>query len=163
MKTENRINKIFGPVGSYAGILIFFAGLIATIFFSNGKPQGIIVGVIGTITGAFVGFSNSSVFIDRKQKRVRFSNNIFGIIHTGKWIPIESGMKISMKFSKTISRSYSRSNRILDIPTNQYSVILLDSNEKAMFPLFMSDTKENAKVNMVLIAEYLEIPYESTD
>lgn len=163
MTTENRINKTFGPVGSFAGIFIFFAGLIATILFSNGKPLGIIVGSIVTLTGAFVGFSNSSVFIDGKHKRVRYSNNIFGIIHTGNWIPIESGMKISMKFSKTISRSYSRSNRILDIPSNQYSVILFDSNDKSMFPLFLSDSKENAKVNMVLIAENLDIPYESTD
>jgi uncharacterized membrane protein YeaQ/YmgE (transglycosylase-associated protein family) len=163
MKTENRINKTFGPVGSFAGIVIFFSGLIATILFSNGKPLGIIVGIIVTITGAFVGFSNSSVFIDGKHKRVRFSNNIFGIIHTGKWVAIESGMKIRMKLSKTISRSYSRSNRILDIPSSQYYVILFDSDEKAMFPLFMSDTKENAKGNMVLIAENLDIPYESTD
>lgn len=96
---ENRINKTFGPVGSFAGIIIFIVGLTATFIFSDGRIINFIVGILTTLTGAFVGFSNSSVFIDPVKKRVRFSNNIFGFIRTGMWMGVEPDMKIGVTSS----------------------------------------------------------------
>ena len=54
------------------------------------------------IVGAFVGFSSSSTFIDFDQKRVKFSNNIFGLIRTGKWMAIEPNMKIGLNISNQV-------------------------------------------------------------
>ncbi|HSO78448.1 MAG TPA: hypothetical protein VLQ76_07760, partial [Bacteroidales bacterium] len=75
MKTDNktesfRLDKSFGPVGSSAGTLLFFGGLVS-LYFS-------LTGLVLVLLGAFVGFSSSSTAIDFRKRKMRFSNDIFG-------------------------------------------------------------------------------------
>jgi hypothetical protein len=156
---ENRISKTFGPVGSFAGIMIFFLGLSATILFNDGRIAGFLVGILTTLTGAFIGFSNSSVLIDQKKKRVRFSNNIFGFIRTGVWMDIEPDMKIGITASKMNIRSYSRGNRILDIPVKKFIVMLFDKESKPIATLGISNFKDQAIKEAEILSENLKIKY----
>jgi hypothetical protein len=91
MITTNKLDKSFGPVGTTAGVVLVLVGII-TIFSS-------FYGLILLFMGAFVGFTSTSTMIDFEKKRVKFSNNIFGIIPIGKWISIEPTMKLGVEES----------------------------------------------------------------
>jgi hypothetical protein len=78
MTTKNKLDKMFGPVGTSAGIFLFVAGLIISYF-----P---FTGLFLVLIGAFVGFTSTSTMVDFDNKRLRFSNNIFGIFPIGQWI-----------------------------------------------------------------------------
>lgn len=140
MTTRNKLDKVFGPVGTSAGIFLFVAGLIITYFS--------LTGLILVLMGAFVGFTSTSTSIDFDKKRLRFSNNIFGIIPIGQWIFIQTDMKIGIKKSNKVWRAYSRSNRTLDIANNDYRLILYDSNGKEIIPLQKLDNLGSAKLNL---------------
>lgn len=149
MTTKNKLDKSFGPAGTSAGIFLFAAGLIIT-FFS-------LPGLILVLIGAFVGFTSTSTLIDFDKKRIRFSNNIFGIIPIGQWISIQTDMKIGIKKSNKVWRAYSRSNRTLDIANNDYRLILYDSKGKEIMPLQKSDNLDSAKLNLDKISKQLGI------
>jgi len=122
MKTNNLLEKSFGPVGTSAGVLMFIVGVIAT--FNS------FYGLILVFWGAFIGFTSTSTLIDFDRRRVKFSNNFFGIIRIGNWINIESDMKIGIKKSNKVWRAYSMSNRTLDIESKDFRIILYDSDDK---------------------------------
>ena len=122
MIVQNKLNKSFGPAGSFSGIIVFVLGLISTYY------SLYMLGLV--IIGAFVGFTSSSTFIDFEQKRARFPNNIFGIIRTGKWMAIEADMKIGLNISNQVWNAYSQSNRGIDINEENIQIILYNSNKK---------------------------------
>lgn len=149
MKIRNKLDKAFGPVGYMAGVFLFVAGLIISYFSLTGLTLVLI--------GAFVGFTSTSTLIDFDEKRLRFSNNIFGIIPIGKWISIQTDMKIGIKKSNKIWRINSRSNRTLDIADNDYRLILYDSKGKEIIPLQKSDNLDSAKLNLDIYCKQLGI------
>jgi hypothetical protein len=149
MITRNKLDNIFGPVGTSAGIFLFFAGLIITYFS--------LTGLILILIGAFIGFTSTSTSIDFDKMRLRFSNNIFGIFPIGQWIFIQKDMKIGIKKSNKVWRAYSRSNRTLDIANNDYSLILYDFNGKEIMPLQKSDNLDSAKLNLDKLSKQLGI------
>lgn len=127
MLIKYKFEKSFGPVASFSGILIFFAGL-AAIFYS-------LTGIVMILLGAFIGFTYSSTYIDFENRKVMFSNNLFGIIKTGKWISIDDEMKIGVSSANKVYRTYSRSDRTLDIKVKGKKAFLIDRNGKAILPL----------------------------
>ena len=147
MIENNKFEKSFGPVGTSAGVVLFIAGLILTYFHFTG--------LILILIGAFVGFSSTSTQIDFEQKRVKFSNNLFGIIKLGQWLNIEPSMKIGIKESNLTWRSYSQGNRPLDIESNDYRIILFDSMNKEIMPIKKFNSKELAKIELVTIGNKL--------
>jgi len=142
-----RLDQSFGPVGTVAGISLFAVGLIM-IFFS-------LSGLIAIIIGTFVGFTYSSTLVDYDQKRLKFSNNIFGLIKIGKWIIIESNMKLGVKKSSKAWRAYSRSNRTIDLSGKDYRLILYDSMGKQIMPIKKTTTLEFAISEQKILAKEL--------
>jgi hypothetical protein len=149
MTTRNKLDKVFGPVGTSSGIFLFVAGLIITYFS--------LTGLILVMIGAFVGFTSTSTLIDFDKRRLRFTNNIFGIIPIGQWIYIQTDMKISIKKSNKAWRAYSRSNRTLDITNNDYRLILYDSKGKEIMPIQKVDNIDSAKSNLDKFSKQLGI------
>jgi len=147
MITNNKLDKSFGPVGTTAGIVIFVVGII-TIFSS-------IYGLILIVLGAFVGFTSTSTFIDFEQKRIKFSNNIFGFITTGKWIPVVASMKIGIEESNVTWSAFSRGNRSLDIEQKDFRIVLYDADNREMLTLMKTDSMETAKVEMEKLSTQL--------
>ena len=147
MIVQNKLNKSFGPVGSFSGIIVFVLGLISTYY------SLYMLGLV--IIGAFVGFTSSSTFIDFEQKRVKFSNNIFGIIRTGKWIPIETDMKIGLNISNQVWNAYSQSNRGIEIDEKNIQIILYDSNKQKIMPLKKLDALDTAKEEIIKLRNEL--------
>jgi len=146
--THNKLDNSFGPAGTSAGIFLFMAGIGITFFYS---PLGIIIMVIG----AFVGFSNSSTLIDSDQKRIKFTNNLFGLVPTGKWIPIKKEMALSIKRSNRSWRAYSRSNGTLDTSEYDYRIMLLDKNGKEIMSIKKYSTLKTAKADLGPLSQQL--------
>lgn len=91
MKTINKLDKPFGPAGTAAGLVLFFVGIL-TVSHS-------IFSFFLILIGAFFGFTTTTSVIDTDKKRVKLSNNLFGVLRIGKWINIEGGMKIGIRKS----------------------------------------------------------------
>ena len=151
MIIRNNFEKSFGPVGAPSGVILFITGLIVTCFYFSG--------VILILIGAFVGFSSTSTFIDYENKRVRFSNNLFGIIRTGKWMNIDHTMKIGISHSDVTWRTFSRGNRTLDITGKEVRIILLDSKNSEIMPLKKADSYESAKTESEEIGNRLGLSW----
>ncbi|MEE4198613.1 MAG: hypothetical protein V2I54_13320 [Bacteroidales bacterium] len=150
MIIKNKLDHSFGPAGTSAGIVLFVAGTGITLFYS---PFGIILLVIG----AFVGFSHSCTWVDLTRRRVKFSNHLFGFVPTGKWLPLEDGMKLGIKRSNRSWRAYSRSNRALDTTENDYRMMLFDKNGKEIVPIKKYPTLKAAKADLEELSNELEL------
>ena len=149
MIKKNKLDKSFGSVGTSAGVCLFIAGVIITIFY--------ISGLILILIGAFVGFTSTSTLIDYDKKRIRFSNNIFGIIKIGKWINIESGMKIGIKKSDVTWRAYGASNQAIDVIVKDFRLILFDSTNKEIMPIKKMETLDAAKIELEIECKRLAL------
>ena len=149
MVINNKLDKSFGSVGAFSGIILFVVGIGLIISYFS------LTGFFLLCLGAFVGFSSTSALIDFDRKRVKFSNNLFGIIPYGKWIDIESGMKIGVKKSETNWRTYSKGNRTLDINNSDFRVIIYSSDNKEIMPLMKISTLDTAKMEAEMICNQL--------
>jgi len=147
MTTNNKLDKSFGPIGTVAGITIFIVGIIL-VFFS-------LSGLFLILLGAFVGFSSTSTFIDFDKKRIKFSNNLFGIIRAGKWLDIATDMKIEIKKSNKTWRAYSQGSRTLDISNQDFRIILYDSANKQIMPVMKTKTLDSAKIEIEKLSNQL--------
>jgi hypothetical protein len=150
MIVNNRIDKAFGPIGAVAGITIFIVGLVL-VFFS-------LYGLILVLFGAFVGFSSTSTMIDCEKKRVKFSNNLFGIISIGRWLSVEPGMKVGIQKTNRTWRTYSRGNRILDITDRNYRIVLFTSDDKPLMPLKRTETIDSGEKEVDNMNNLLGLP-----
>lgn len=137
MIIKNRLDKSFGPAGTFAGMIIFIAGIILSYFYLSAAFLILI--------GGFVGFTSTSAIIDYDKKRIKFSNDIFGIIPSGKWVQILPNMKIGIKESNQTYRTYSQGNRSLDIDNRDFRLILFDSDNKEIMPIKKYNTLDLAK------------------
>ncbi|MDD3877040.1 MAG: hypothetical protein PHT69_10490 [Bacteroidales bacterium] len=147
MVKTNKFEKSFGPVGSSAGQFILIFGIIICFFSLSG--------VILILIGGFVGFTSTSTKIDFDRKMFKFSNNLFGFIPIGKWIPIDLKMKLGIKKSNKVWRTYSRSNRSIDIDSTDFYVYLLDANHKEIIPLIKKNNLDSAKHEIDFLSEKL--------
>jgi len=140
MIIKNKLDKAFGPVGSSTGLFMFVGGIVATYYS--------LIGIILLILGAFVGFTSTSTVLDTDKRRIKFSNNIFGIISSGKWINIKTGMNLGIKKSHTGYRTYSRSNRKLDIHINDTRIVLVNARKKQIMQIAKFNSVDDAKIKL---------------
>jgi hypothetical protein len=147
MIKEYKLDKSFGPVGTIAGVTVFVVGIVLICFS--------ISGLFLIAIGAFVGFSSTSTLIDSDNKKVRFCNNLFGIIKVGKWITIETNMSVGIKQSNRTWRAYSRGSRSVDITDKDFRIILFDSKGVQIIPLTKALTLESAKEEADLLSAQL--------
>lgn len=129
MKTiiENKFDKVFGPVGSFAGVVLLISG-IGLSYFNLGF-------IILVLFGAFVGFTNTSTSINTNTMKARLTSNWFGIIKTGKWINLNHKMQAKVLRNNKSFRAYSRGNRELVVKTHAFKVALFDKNMKEIISL----------------------------
>lgn len=127
MNETNRIEKSFGPTGSFAGLIVFIGGLILITYSFSG--------VILIIIGALFGFSYSSTTLDYDRRRMKFSNNIFGLIKTGHWIEVNETMKVGVQHSNTTWRSFSQGNRVNDLEQKTIMMFLFGPDNQKVIPV----------------------------
>jgi hypothetical protein len=137
MIIKNKLDKTFGPFGSSTGFFMLLGGIIATYYS--------FVGLFIAIVGAFAAFTSTSTLIDTDNKKVKFSDNLFGIIPVGKWIDIKPGMKIGLKKSHKGYVGYIRGTQPVDIHYNDIRIFLYDSGNKQIMPIKKFNSYESSK------------------
>jgi hypothetical protein len=145
----NRFDKTFGPVGSSAGYFLLVAGIVLSYF----SATTLFVAVLG----AFLAFTNTLTIIDYSNKRVRFCSNICGFLKFGNWLDIQSNMKLKIVSNHLLFRSYSSSNRTLDIKTHRYQVVLCQETKGRIMPLQYTNSLEEAKKAIDCLAHQLQL------
>ncbi len=147
MVEHNKFGKSFGPVGSTAGMVMVAAGLLL-IFFH-------LTAVVLVLIGAFTGFSYSGSSIDFEKKRVRFLNNLFGFIRIGRWLNIESTMKIGIRESTVTWRAYSQGNRSIDVADKSHWILLFNAAGEEIMPLKKVRSGDSANAELESLAKRL--------
>lgn len=145
MKSLNILDKPFGPAGASAGLVLCVVGLF-TVYNS-------VFGFILVVIGAFAGLTSTSTIVDFDRKRMKFTNNLFGIIRLGKWVNIEPNMKIGIRKSNQVWRNSSWSNRTLDIKNIDYRIILYDFDESLIMQIKKTKTQGAAKTELAKLAK----------
>jgi len=134
---KNKLDKTFGPFGTSTGFFIMIGGIIAT-FYS-------FLGLIIALVGAFACFTSTSTIIDTDNKRIKHSDNLFGIIPVGKWIDIKPDMKIGLKKFHRGYRAYIRGTQKVGIHYKDIRIFLYDSANKQLVPINKFDSYESSK------------------
>jgi hypothetical protein len=137
MIIKNKLDKPFGPFGTSTGFFMFLGGIIATYYS--------FIGPIIAIIGAFVSFTSTSTSIATDKRRIKHSNNLFGIIPIGKWIDIKPDMKIGLKKSHTGYRAYIMGTQPIGIHNNDFRIFLYESDNKQIMPIKKFDSYESSK------------------
>jgi hypothetical protein len=149
MIIKNKLDITFGPFGSSTGLFLTIGGLIATYFS--------IFGCLIAIIGAFAAFTSTSTSIDTDNRKIKYSDNLFGIIPIGKWIDIKPDMKLGLKRSHRGFVGYIRGNQPVDIHNNDIRVILYDSSDKMIMPVKKSDSVETSRNDLHNLSTLLEL------
>jgi len=155
MITKNRLDKPFGPMGTSAGIFMLIAGVIATYFS--------LTGLILVFVGAFIGFTSTSTLLDTDKKRIKFSNNLFGILPVGKWIDIKPDMKVGLKTMHSGYRAYSRGNRTFDVHSKDIRIILYGVDNKQIMPVRKFDSLDSAKTELEILSNQFGLGLKKTN
>ncbi len=137
MIIKNKLDRTFGPFGSSTGFFMLLGGIIATYFS--------FIGLIIALVGAFVAFTSTSTFIDTDNKKVKYLNNLFGIIPTGKWIDIDPDMKIGLKKFHRGYVGYIRGTQPVGIHYKDIRIFLFDAENRQIMPINKFDSYESAK------------------
>ena len=149
MTEKNSHGKAFGPTFSASGFFLAIIGIVAC-FHSIG-------GIIFILLGTFLAFTTTITTIDFEKQRIKFSNNLFGFISVGNWINIESEMKIDIKKTNLTWRTYSRSNRTLDLKDDNFSIVLLDSKKHPIMTIKKVSSLKEAKQETELLCTKLGV------
>jgi hypothetical protein len=136
MIVKNKLDRTFGPFGTSMGFFMIILGIIATYF----SLFGLLIAVIG----AFICFTSSSTVVDIDKKRIRFSDNLFGIIPVGKWISIQPGMKLGLKKFHRGYLGYIRGIQKMTIHYTDIRIFLYDSENKQIAPIKKFDSYESS-------------------
>jgi hypothetical protein len=136
MIIRNKLDKTFGPFGTSTGFFMMIGGIIATYFS--------FFGLLLVVIGAFACFTSTSTVIDTDNKKIRYSDNLFGIIQVGKWIAIRPDMKIGLKKFHRGYRAYIRGTQKIGIHYNDIRIFLYDSENKQIAPINKFDSYESA-------------------
>ncbi len=147
MIVRTRLDRAFGPFGSSTGLFIFIGGAIA-VYYS-------FIGIILAITGAFIGLTSTSTIIDTDNKRIKFSNDLFGVISTGKWIDIKPDMLLGLKKAHHGYRSYIRGTQTYDIHINDIRIILYSPDKKQIMTVNKATSLDAAKAEREKISNLL--------
>jgi hypothetical protein len=151
MKTiiKNKFDTIFGPAGSSAGISSIIAGGII-LFFSYTAIALIIIGSV-------LAFARNSTTINFKKNRYKFSVDIYGILHFGKWHDFTPEMRLKLIKNQKNFRTYSRSNRINDLKTYNYQVVLIENPLNKPKPVRNINSLEEGKLFINELSEKLNL------
>jgi hypothetical protein len=137
MIVKNKLDTAFGPFGSSTGFFLFLGGIVTTYFS--------LYGLIIVIIGAFASFTTTGTFIDFDKRRIKFSNNLFGIFPVGKWIDLKPGMKIGLKKSHHGYRAYIRGTQPIGLHINDIRIYLYGPDNKQIMPVKKFKTYESSK------------------
>ena len=149
-----KLDKVFGPSGTFAGYVLIITGVLS--FFVMENP---IASLIPVLIGAFVAFSTTGTQLDLDLRKVRGYTAYFGFFKSGKWQDLDLYDQIQIAEPVIHYRTYSRSNRSLDIYKKDYRIMLLGDHLRLRIPLQKFKSYEQADMVAEKVSSLLNIPY----
>ncbi|MFH1296173.1 MAG: hypothetical protein ABIJ04_02730 [Bacteroidota bacterium] len=149
MRSIYRLDKSFGPGGSFAGLILVIVGLVLIPFYWTGS--------ILIVIGAFAGFTGSGCEIDVKNRRVRPCHLLLGIFKTGKWRAMDSFQTIRVVRTIRSFRTFSLSNRAMNTTQEDYRVVLEAGTPQSRLEMQKFKTREEALLEARKLADLLGI------
>ncbi|MDD4148458.1 MAG: hypothetical protein PHE33_00350 [Bacteroidales bacterium] len=149
MVINNKLDKTFGPIGSFAGVVILLLG-IYSCFYSW-------IGVTTVIVGCFLAFTNTSTQIDFANKRTKFTNNLFGIFKVGYWTEIKPEMRLEVTKTTRSKLAFSQVDDSQTQSVKDFRIMLLNEKNIPIMALKKFDKIDDAKVELIQFAEKLNI------
>lgn len=137
MIINNKLDKVFGPSGTFAGYIMIVIGIIFA-FHSLGS-------IILIIPGAFTAFSTTGTLIDTEKKKVKYYTSYFGLTKTGKWFDINIFSEIRLSRSIISYRVYSRSNRQTETTKKGYRINFYSQEKKNQIPVMHCSDIQTAR------------------
>jgi hypothetical protein len=134
---NNKLDRTFGSIGSFAGLLILAFGVYACFYHW--------IGITTVVVGAFLAFTNTSSRIDFENKRIKFSNNFFGIISVGYWTEVKPGMKFMVRNVLKTQTASSQSNRQTSIVNQDFRITLFSDSDRELLDVKRFFSKEDAE------------------
>ena len=136
-------------MGSSAGIVLFFFGLIAA--------ANSLWAILLILFGAFLGFTSERTIIDFELRKLNHSTHLFGFMRTGSWMDVEPSMKLRIRKSKKNWRSFSWGNRTFDFQQENIRIVLCDSHGKQILPINDTISPEQAELEIKKLSGLLDI------
>ena len=140
MKTDNRIDKLFGQSGTYAGYSLIVFGVIST-FFS-------LTGLILVAAGMFMALTYEGTLIDYDLRRIKSYTCLFGLFKTGRWHNGDEFKQFKIYRSRRSSTTYSRGNVPLTLRSSDIRLALLNENRRLRIIINKYETFESARIEM---------------
>lgn len=151
MVIENLLDKrSFGPFASSTGLFLCIGGIIVS-FFS-------LIGLLLALAGAFVAFTSTCSIIDTENRRIKHADYIFGILPYGRWVNIDSTMKLGIRRVNRGYRGYVGGIRPSDIRFSDIRIFLYDSGNNEIMPIKKYRNYESAESDLQDMAALLNIP-----
>lgn len=149
MGSLNRLDKSFGPGGSFAGIILFVAGILLVPFYWTGT--------ILLVIGAFTGFTCSACAIDPVNHRVRPGYLLFGLIMTGHWITTDPFKEVKVIRTTRSFSIFSQSNREMSASQQDYRIVMEADSPRSQVELMKCNSPDEAAEKCRKLAESLNI------
>jgi hypothetical protein len=167
MKKYNKIEKTFGPM-AFAGKIMFFVlcvpifgGIIGVVnsfsVYNMKEAMAMVVIILLFFIGAFTGFTATYSYIDLKNKRIKYSTQLFGIIPIGKWTYLTSDMKLGLKKSTDNWGAYSQSNRSTSLSYSDLKIMLYDAEDTEIIPVKKVKKAKNAESELEKLSKLLNL------
>jgi hypothetical protein len=150
MHVKHRLDKIFGPSGSFAGLILFVAGLIMVYFYWTA--------LFLILLGAFFAFSVTGAEFYTDTRLVRQYRAWFGIFKKGIWIPIDSFSNITIVPTQVTSRAYSLSNRSNYTTNTDFRIVLISKKSDKRLELMKCPSQQVAMEQAEKLEQELDIP-----
>ena len=90
-----------------------------------------------------------------RKRKVKSSDSLFGIIPLGKWIDIQPGMMLGLKSYHRGYRTYSRSNRSMDIHVKDIRIMLYGPDKKEILPIKKFNSMDAARADLEYLSQQM--------
>ena len=152
MIITNKLDRSFGKSTFFPGIIFLVSGSLL-IF--------LIWPAIMALAGAFILFTHDGVQLDTEKREVRPYQSLFGIFKTGKWIPLDRFIGLTLVPVKRVSKIMSMSNRSTSIEENDFRIFLVNPHRKPDFPIKKCKTADDAQDRLDELSLWLKMPVYS--
>lgn len=140
MKTENRIDKLFGQSGTYAGYSFIVIGFIIAFFD--------LTGLILVAAGMFMALTYEGTIIDYDSRKIKSYTCLFGLFKIGRWHNADEFKQFKIYRSRRSSTTYSRGNIPLTVRSSDVRLALLNASGKLRIIINKYETFESARIEM---------------
>ena len=135
MIIRNRLDRSFGPLMAFAGIILFFAGVIMVRH---------LAGIILLLAGALLATTTDETSIDVPRQRIRSGTQILHLFTLGKWQEVREFAGLTLIPVRKQYAMYSLSNRKNAMDECDFRIFILDKRRKPAFALAKYTNRDEA-------------------